>query len=294
MEFLWDLYGPGLVYLVSAWHQSWHSHDTWHGACVVTRDVTTSPDNTPTKFLILLGNSSEHYHSKLSSNDVIKPWQNPGISWNNSAIIISSFQIISSVTSDENHRREKHSTLLETQATLERRYCDTMPPSRHHHGYNTSTTHTRSHSRLGSTGLSLRTSAKHGRHSAPALQKYLYFSTPRPDLTNCDLYKNSEPNSGNNCNVISKLNHSDCFNDTNSQKTKSVFKINGSELQQNMYVLPLDQHNMPVYHNTNMDTSVGHMTRVYHQKYEGFRPILTSRHARDPGSWSGYQVRIQI
>ena len=161
-----------------------------------------------------------------------------------------------------------------------------MPPSRHYHGY-TSTYDTRPR-RLGSgtTGLSLGTSATRGRHSAPVLQKYLYFSTPRTDLTNCDLYKNSEPNSGNNCNVVSKLNHSDCFNDSNSQKTKSVFKINGSELQQNMYVLPLDQHNM--YHTT--DTSVGHVTRAYQHKYEGFRPVLTSRHAREPGSWSGYQV----
>ena len=146
----------------------------------------------------------------------------------------------------------------------------------------------RGYTRAGSDSrLSRQTSASQGGHKAHSLQKYFYFSTPRTDLTNSDLYKNSERASQKRCNVLSKLNQSDCYNDSFNQKTKSVFKISGSKLQQNMYVLPLDQNNLHVYQNTNMDTSSLTRGHVPQHKYEGFRPVLTRHFRRDV---SGYQV----
>ena len=128
-------------------------------------------------------------------------------------------------------------------------------------------------------------------------EKYLYMSTARTDLTQCELYKTARellPGRSNDAR-LSKLNQSDCFY-PNNQKTKSEFQLSRSELQQNMYVLPLNQNNVPGYHSS--PSSAEYSEHVYHQqarghvqyhqhKYEGFRPVQTKYFRSE---LSGYQV----
>ena len=259
--------------LASVWHQSWHSHDTWHAACVVTRDVIIGEGNIFSLFLetviikqqwtstIKLGlclnyhDSNSQFHGEISKKPVI---------------IISSFQIIA--------LRQSRTSDATVDATMPSHPRDRMSRSvlaRHH------------------TVLSSNTSAvKHGSKYFYYNPKYFYMSTTRTDLTQRELYKQGElPRCSN---AVSKLNQSDCFY-PKYQKTKSEFKISRSELEQNMYVLPLQQNNMPGYHGSPSEysehvyqTTRGHVQYQQQQKYEGFRPVQTKYFRQES---SGYQVR---
>ena len=117
-------------------------------------------------------------------------------------------------------------------------------------------------------------------------EKYFYMSAPRYDLTNSELYKNVDqhPAQHNASQPVSKLNQkSDCSCDSNRPKTKTLFKTR-SDLQHNMYVLPMTQPNVYLSHQETRE----HVP----VKYEGFRPVST-KHFR-PSACSGYQVTTTL